>query len=202
MFDCWLRLTPMELVEQGGGYGNWTTASGLRKTLAGQNWVLDDGELLVASRGSEAEILGKVVVGDPAPPLLARTLSGKPMRLDDYRGKYVLLDFWATWCGPCVEEIPRLQEVYQEFGHDSRFVMVSLSLDAGVDEPRIFVEKRRLPWVQTILDVEHEGGKVSQAYGVGTIPATFLIAPDGRVIAKGMRGEKIKEAVAKALKGD
>ena len=197
LFDCWLRLTPTILMKD-SGHGVRVTDSGLRQTFAGSNWVLDDGELLVANRSSKAEakLFDDVAVGELAPPLEAKTLNGTPIKLNDYRGKYVLLDFWATWCGPCLQDIPRLQEVYEEFGRDKRFVMISLSIDEKVGELRNFVETKKLPWIQTILETE---GKVTQAYGIEAIPATFLISPDGKVIAKDIRGEKIKEAVRKAL---
>ncbi len=69
-------------------------------------------------------------IGDQAPDFEIRTLSGETVRLADYRGKYVLLDFWATWCTPCLKEIPNLKAVYDKFGSSERFAMISLSLDS------------------------------------------------------------------------
>ena len=74
--------------------------------------------------------------GTVAPPIEATTLDGKPLKLDDFKGKYVLLDFWATWCGPCIGEIPQLQAVHDAFGKDERFAILSLSVDEKIEEPQ------------------------------------------------------------------
>ena len=120
------------------------------------------------------------------------------MKLEDYRGKYVLLDYWATWCTPCIAEMPDLKEVYETFGKDGRLVMIGLSLDEEAHAPKKFVAERGIPWVQVSLGAGSESS-AAKNYGVQTIPATFLIGPDGKIIATGMRGKQIKEIVAKAL---
>jgi thiol-disulfide isomerase/thioredoxin len=196
-FDCLVRLSPGAKRE---GYGYETLhGSPLRRAFYGRNWVLDDGQLLVAQRGLEALSDAGPDVGDPAPPLVAKTLDGEPLALGDYRGKYVLLDFWATWCTPCVAEIPHLKGVYEAFGKDERFVMIGLSLDEEIEAPRRFVKDRDIPWVQVFLGGGAESS-VARHYGVESIPATFLIGPDGKVIARDVRGEKLKEVVSQALR--
>jgi len=134
--------------------------------------------------------------GAVAPEIEATTLDGAPLSLKDFAGKYVLLDFWATWCGPCLAEIPNLQDAHDTFGKDERFAILSLSIDETIDEPRKFQETRKLPWSQGFLKGEFDGPK---AYGVRAIPAFVLIGPDGKIVARGMRGEEIKKAVAEAL---
>jgi RNA polymerase sigma factor (sigma-70 family) len=136
--------------------------------------------------------------GDPAPPIEGTTLDGKPLRLEDYRGKFVLLDFWATWCGPCIGEIPQLQAVHDAFGKDGRFAILSLSVDEKIDEPRQFQEKRKLPWSQGFIG-EGIHSAIPGSFGVRAIPAFVLVGPEGKIVAKGMRGEDIKKEVARAI---
>jgi peroxiredoxin len=138
-------------------------------------------------------------VGKAASDFEAQTLDGKTIRLSDYRGKYVLLDFWGTWCGPCVGELPNLKAVYKKFGTDKRFVMISLSLDDSRDELRSFIRKNGMRWHQGYLG-EWSKSPVPVNYGVESIPAIFLIGPDGNVIQKDLRGPAIEAAVKKALK--
>lgn len=136
--------------------------------------------------------------GAVAPMIEAMTLDGKALRLDEFKGKYVLLDFWATWCAPCLGEIPQLQAVHEAFGKDERFAILSVSVDETVEEPRKFQEKRKLPWTQAFLGGGIHG-PVPGTFGVQAIPAFVLVGPDGRIVARGMRGDEIKKEVAKAL---
>ncbi len=137
--------------------------------------------------------------GDTAPDFAVKKLEGGSLKLTDLRGKYVLLDFWATWCGPCVEETPNLKAVYEEFGQDPRFTMVSLSLDENIQPVRDFVKREKLSWQQAFLG-EWSLDKVLRSYGYSSIPRILLIDPAGTIVATDLRGESIKIAVAKALK--
>ncbi len=136
--------------------------------------------------------------GAVAPEFEATTLDGQPLKLSDFQGRYVLLDFWATWCGPCIGEIPQLQAVHEAFGKDERFAIVSLSVDEKIEEPRKFQEKRNLPWLQAFLGNGIHSA-IPGSFGVEAIPAFVLIGPDGKIIDRDMRGADIKKAVAKAL---
>jgi thiol-disulfide isomerase/thioredoxin/uncharacterized GH25 family protein len=140
-------------------------------------------------------------IGDEAPLFEVKTVDDAPLRLADFRGKFVLLDFWATWCGPCVGETPFLKATYKAFGANDRFAMISLSLDAVASAPKQFAGQNDIKWVQGFLGNGAES-PVTPLYGVEGIPSIFLIGPDGKIIARELRGEAIKEAVGRALGKD
>jgi thiol-disulfide isomerase/thioredoxin/uncharacterized GH25 family protein len=152
---------------------------------------LDLGEVTLRRHGSLA-------VGDPAPDFDVPTFDGKRLKLADLRGKFVLIDFWATWCGPCIAEMKTLERVHEQFGHDPRFAMLSLSTDDKPDAPERFLAARHSVGLQAYAG-RSSASTVKQDFGVTAIPSIWLIAPDGRVIAKDLRGEGILQAVDKAL---
>jgi beta-lactamase regulating signal transducer with metallopeptidase domain/protocatechuate 3,4-dioxygenase beta subunit/peroxiredoxin len=137
-------------------------------------------------------------VGEPAPPFDVETLDGRRIRLQDFRGKYLLLDFWAAWCGPCIADLPTLKAAHDRFSVDERFAMLSLSLDADKDTPRKFAAEKGLRWTQGFLGNWIEGG-AQEAYHVEAIPSLFLIGPDGKLKATGIRPEALEAVIAGAL---
>jgi len=137
-------------------------------------------------------------VGDTAPLFETVTTDGRPLKLADFRGKYVLMDFWATWCGPCVAEMPNLKAVYDKHSKDPRFAMVSLSVDAQVAQPIDFAKKNDIKWIQGFLG-EWQKSPVPDQYGVEGIPEIFLIGPDGKIMARDLRGPEVDAAVTEAL---
>jgi RNA polymerase sigma factor (sigma-70 family) len=177
-------------------------ACGWGRLIAGFSHVFNvsgpagDG-LLDLGRLEPVETSGQPLrVGDAAPAFAVKTLDGKDLRLADFKGKIVLLDFWATWCGPCVAELSNLKAVHNALGADRRVVMVALSLDESPDAARAVVKDEKLSWLQGYLGPD---SPVTEAYGATAIPATFLIGPDGRVLARDLRGEQTRTAIEKAL---
>ena len=129
--------------------------------------------------------------GTRAPEFEVKTIDGKPLRLADYRGKFVLLEFWATWCGPCLGQTPHLKATYDAFGKDDRLVMMGLSLDKSSADPRQYASSNRLSWHQGFLG-DWSTAKLPDDFGVQAIPAIFLIGPDGKILRAGLTGEGIK----------
>ncbi|MDB6040291.1 MAG: polymerase sigma factor, sigma-70 family, partial [Verrucomicrobiales bacterium] len=136
--------------------------------------------------------------GKAAPEFEAKTIENKPVKLSDFKGKYLLLDFWAVWCGPCVAETPDLKETFDSFKENKAFAMVGLSLDPDADAPRKYAAKNQLGWIQGFLG-DWSKTDLPSRYGVEGIPSIFLIGPDGKIIASGLRGPAIKSAVEAAL---
>ena len=136
-------------------------------------------------------------VGRLAPDFTAPRLDGGPFKLSDTRGKLVLLDFWATWCQSCRAEMPATKDIQGTFGGDSRFVLVGVSCDEAAEHPVKYTKENALFWTQVYGGKILEG--VAETYLIRAIPATFLIAPDGRVLAMNLRGPALKEAVRNAL---
>ncbi|WP_435016739.1 carboxypeptidase regulatory-like domain-containing protein [Tundrisphaera sp. TA3] len=136
-------------------------------------------------------------VGDVAPDFQLRTLDGHDLKLADLRGKFVLLDIWATWCAPCVSEMPNLLRVHQEFSADGRFAVIGINVDERASDVAAMVKSMKLAWPQGLAGPD---SPVSAEYGATAIPATFLIGPDGRIIAKDLRGEAIRKAVVEILR--
>jgi thiol-disulfide isomerase/thioredoxin len=140
----------------------------------------------------------RLVAGDLAPDFTAETFEGKTLRLADFRGRTVLLDFWATWCVPCVAEVPNLRTTWDRFGNDPRFVMLSLSVDSDRELPMQFVREQALEWTQVYLGDMSKISSTSR-YTTFGIPAILLVGPDGKILAAGLRGHSIEQAVADAL---
>ena len=141
-------------------------------------------------------------MGSKPLPFAGTDLAGKPVSLAQYKGKVILVDFWATWCGPCVGEVPNVVAAYNKY-HAKGFDIVGVSLDQPGDTAKItaFAKSHQMPWRQ-IHDTKAANASIARAYGVHFIPFTMLVGRDGKIAAIGARGEDLAPAVAKALAGN
>jgi beta-lactamase regulating signal transducer with metallopeptidase domain/peroxiredoxin len=137
-------------------------------------------------------------VGESAPLFEAKTFDGGTIKLADLHGKVVLLDFWATWCSPCVAQLPQVQQIYETFRGDDRFAMIGMSLDWDIERAKSFLAQRQLKWPQVSLGNMDTSAIVKQ-YGVGSIPMTVLIDPEGKIIAMGITIDQLKEQIRNTL---
>ena len=132
--------------------------------------------------------------GNIAPELEFADPTGKVRKLSDLRGKVVLVDFWASWCGPCRRENPHVVSMYAKY-HDKGFEVFSVSLDNKAENWKAAIEKDNLSWPNHVSDLKGWGSAAAKLYGVSSIPCTFLLDRDGRILAKGLRGDSLTQAL-------
>ena len=127
--------------------------------------------------------------GEVAPDFTLPTAAGPEFTLSSLRGKYVLVDFWASWCGPCRAENPRLKALYQQY-QPKGLELVSVSVDSDGGKWRKAVGQDQLPWIQ-VSDLKGWESPAAQLYGVLAVPSSVLLDPAGRVVARDLRGEAL-----------
>ena len=142
--------------------------------------------------------LKAVAVGAIAPDFTQNDTKGTPVKLSSLRGKYVLVDFWASWCGPCRRENPTVVEAYSQF-KDKNFTILGVSLDNAKANWEKAIEADKLQWTQ-VSDLKGWQNEVAALYGVQSIPQNFLLDPAGKIIAKNLRGEELKAKLTELIK--
>jgi thiol-disulfide isomerase/thioredoxin len=152
----------------------------------------------VKRQAAARKIQTGLVAGAAFPDFSVKDLAGKPLSVGGCKGKVVLVDFWATWCGPCVGELPNVLASYQKH-HAQGFEVIGISLDKERETLETFLKKKGVVWPQ-FFDGQGWQNELAQKYGVNSIPATYLLDRQGKIIAKGLRGDELEAAIVAALK--
>lgn len=206
--DQWnilLRLNPIS--KRARGHGVRIAATGLTHFFHGAQWFIDDGELTLASRTLEAHYLAEkkreearqaILAGGKLPPIDAAQWinTDAPLDWDKLEGKVVLLDFWGTWCGPCVSKLPRLQPLHEKYA-DRGLVIIAIHSAQAAETCEAFVRENSYTFPVAV-----DTGKTAEAYAISGWPTYFLIDRSGKVAQSFTHDTPTEEAIEKLLGAD
>jgi len=166
-------------------YNNLSAA--VRNTIAGKEYR----EFLFADKN--------LVVGSRAPDFVQHDTMNRPISLSSFKGRYVLLDFWASWCGPCRAASPELVQIFNQF-RGKNFTILGISLDAADGRQAWLnaIKNDGMTWAQ-VSDLKHWDNQVAKLYGIRVIPQNFLINPEGIIIAKGLDSQQLRKKLEEVL---
>ncbi len=145
----------------------------------------------------QMELQKKIAIGAQAPEIALPDTNGKEEKLSSHKGKYVLVDFWASWCAPCREENPNIVKLHQKF-KEKGFTVFGVSLDDNTDAWKKAIADDHLYWTQ-VSELKQWDTKAAKDYQVNAIPASFILNKEGKIIAKNLRGEDLEAFLSRTL---
>jgi len=145
------------------------------------------------------DAIKQLMIGLPAPDFTLETPDGKKVSLKDFKGKVVLIDFWASWCGPCRRENPNVVAMYNRY-KDKGFEILGVSLDRSKEPWIKAIADDKLTWPH-VSDLKGWGSSAAALYGITSIPHTVLVDRDGRIVARQLRGEVLGKKLEEILGG-
>ena len=160
------------------------------------NYPLDNPNLHQQLK-KETDLLASRLIGAEAPDIVLPSPEGDTLKLSELKGKVVLVDFWASWCGPCRRENPRVRALYEKY-KDQGFEIYGVSLDKDKNRWVQAIEKDQLSWLH-VSDLKYWQSTAARQYGVHSIPHTVLLDTDGKIAAKKLRGAALEKKVAELL---
>lgn len=187
-------IVSLTMVTDRGGMGDYPEVNAIYQTLGPKAKASSEGKR-VAER---LALLKRSEIGSPMLNFTQNDVDGKSVSFSSFRGKYVLVDFWASWCGPCRAENPNVLREYNKY-KDKNFTVVGISLDDKPDSWKKAIKDDGMPWTQ-LSDSKGWKNEVSTYYGIQGIPMTFLIDPQGNIIAKGLRGAMLSGKLEELFK--
>jgi peroxiredoxin len=140
----------------------------------------------------------RTAVGNPASDFTLPDTHSKLVSLSSYKGKYTLVDFWASWCGPCRGENPNFVKAYRKY-HAKGFAILGVSLDSQKESWEQAIKKDKLSWTQ-VSDLKGWQNSAAELYGIKSIPMNFLLDKDGKIIGKSLRGQELEEKLGEIMK--
>jgi thiol-disulfide isomerase/thioredoxin len=184
----------VSLVEDVSIVGEYGKVNEYFQLLSGQAKQTTTGKRLA----DRVEVLKRSTIGSYVKDFTMNSMDGKTIRMSDFKGKYLFIDFWASWCGPCRAENPNVLKAYENY-KDKSFAVLGISIDDNTGKWKEAVEKDKMPWTQ-VLNNKGSENDVAAYYGIQAIPSTMLLDADGKIIALNLRGEKLHEELQKVLK--
>lgn len=171
----------------------------LTKDFPGTRPAHEAAQMLVGmeSQREQMKIQAALRIGATFPDFDVKDLTGAPLSVALFKGKVVLIDFWATWCGPCITELPAVLAAYSRY-KDKGFEIIGISLDRDEATLKRFITDRKMTWPQ-YFDGQEWQSPLAAKYGVNAIPATYLLDGEGRIVAKNLRGPALEQELARLL---